>query len=81
MWGTITDDETARQRADMATLFYIAMGGCFGVDVPFAPHVGFRVSADLLGTWTPVTIAIADRTTWTASGVVNGFGAGLYVFN
>ena len=79
LWGSV--DNEAALRADVASPFYIATEARLGVEIPFASHIGLRVSADLLGTWTPVTIAINEYSTWTASRVVGGLEAGLYVFN
>jgi hypothetical protein len=81
LWGSVDNETTAFHQTEAASPFYMATGGRLGVEIPFARHVGLRVSADLLGTWTPVTIAIDERSAWTASRVVGGIEAGLYVFN
>jgi hypothetical protein len=72
----------AVQESDFAPPIFVA-GGRFGVEVPFAPHLGFRVSGELLGNLTPVTLPIDDRSGngWTTPLVSGGFEVGLYVFS
>jgi hypothetical protein len=81
LWGSVDNETTALHQAEAASPFYMATGARLGVEIPFARHVGLRVSGDLLGTWTPVTIALDDHSAWTASRVVGGIEAGLYIFN
>ena len=59
---------------------YAAIGGRIGVEVPFAPHVGFRGFAEVLGTVTPVNVFFDDRVAWSTASSTESFGAGLYVF-
>ena len=56
---------------------YAATGPRFGVEVPFAPHLRFRVFGEILGILTPVEIPVDERPVWTAPRVAGGIGAGL----
>lgn len=60
--------------------FYAAIGGRIGIEVPFAAHLGFRVSGEVLGTLTRVQLPINKRPAWTAPLASASVGAGLYVF-
>ena len=57
-----------------------AVGGRVGVELPFAPYLGFRGFGDVLGTLTPVTALIDARPAWTTPRVSGGVGAGLFVY-
>ena len=59
---------------------YSAVGGRLGVEVPFAPHLRFRISGEILGTVTPIEIPVAKRPGWTTPTASGGFGAGLVFF-
>ena len=59
---------------------YSAAGGRLGVEVLFAPHLGFRVSGEILGTLTPIAIPIAERPGWMTPPASGGFGTGLFFF-
>ena len=59
---------------------YSAVGGRLGVEVPFAPHLGFRISGEILGTVTPKVIRVDEQPGWTTPTASGGFGAGLYLF-
>jgi hypothetical protein len=59
---------------------YSAAGGRLGVEVPFAPHLGFRVSGEILGTLTPIAIPIAERPGWATPHAEGDFEAGLILF-
>jgi hypothetical protein len=59
---------------------YSAVGGRLGVEVPFAPRLGFRISGEILGTVTPIEIPLAERPGWSTPTASGGFGAGLYLF-
>jgi hypothetical protein len=59
---------------------YSAVGGRLGVEVPFAPHLGFRISGEILGTVTPIEIPVSERPGWSTPTASGGFGAGLYLF-
>jgi hypothetical protein len=59
---------------------HAAMGGRIGIQVPFAPHVGFRGFAEVLGTITPVVAYFNNRPAWSTASSTESFGAGLYVF-
>jgi hypothetical protein len=63
----------------MGTVFYAAAGGRAGIEVPFAPHVGFRGFGEILGTLTPRTFLVNERPAWTTPPVSGGFGAGIFV--
>ncbi len=54
-------------------------GGRLGADVPLTSNFGIRVSAELLGTITPITIPVNDRDTWTTPRVSGGIEVGLYI--
>ena len=56
---------------------YAATGTRLGVEVPFAPHLRFRVFGEVLGILTPVEIPVDERPVWTAPRVAGGVGAGL----
>ena len=73
------DARFALQGTDFAPPIVVS-GGRLGVEVPFLPHLGFRVSGELLGNLMPVTIPIDERSGWTTPRVLGGFEAGLYVF-
>jgi hypothetical protein len=60
--------------------FYAAIGGRIGVEVPFATHLGFRVSGEVLGTLTPIIARISDMPVYKTSTSSGSVGAGLYVF-
>ena len=62
------------------TRVYAAMGGRAGVEVPFAPHLGFRVSGEVLGTASPVNFSVNDRPGWMTPSVSGDVGAGLYLY-
>ena len=59
---------------------YAAIGGRIGIEAPFAPHVGFRGFAEILGTITPVVAYFNNRPVWSTASSTESFGAGLYVF-
>jgi hypothetical protein len=59
---------------------YSAMGPRLGVEVPFASHLGFRISGEILGTVKPIVLPVDKRPGWTTPEVSGGFGAGLYLF-
>lgn len=59
---------------------YAAVGGRAGVEVPFAPHLGFRVSGEVLGTVHAATFSIDKKPVWEAPRASGGFEAGLYLF-
>jgi hypothetical protein len=60
---------------------YVVTGGRLGVEVPFAPHLGFRGYGEVLGTVTPQAIPIDERPGWTTPLVSGGLGVGLYLFD
>jgi hypothetical protein len=60
---------------------YVVTGGRLGVEVPFAPHLGFRGYGEVLGTVTPQAIPIDERQGWTTPLVSGGLGVGLYLFD
>jgi hypothetical protein len=64
----------------MGTAFYAAAGARAGIEVPFAPHIGFRGFGEILGTLTPLTVRVNERPAWTTPPASGGFGAGIYVF-
>jgi hypothetical protein len=59
---------------------YSAAGGRVGVEVPFAPHLGFRVSGEVLGTLTPIAIPVSENPGWTTPHASGGVAAGLFCF-
>jgi hypothetical protein len=59
---------------------YAAIGGRIGVEVPFAPHLGFRGYGEVLGTVAPVAVPINELPGWTTPLASGSVGAGLYVF-
>jgi hypothetical protein len=59
---------------------HAAIGGRIGIEVPFAPHIGFRGFAEVLGTITPVVAYFNNRPVWSTASSTESFGAGLYVF-
>ncbi|MFS8069537.1 MAG: hypothetical protein ACMG6S_24495 [Byssovorax sp.] len=59
---------------------YAAIGGRIGIEVPFAPHIGFRGFAEVLGTVANVDVRLNGRPLWSTAGSTQSLGAGLYVF-
>jgi hypothetical protein len=56
------------------------VGGRAGIEVPFAPHLGFRVSGEVLGTVHPVTFSIDERPAWTTPRASGDVEVGLFLF-
>ncbi len=77
--GQIRGFDSAALPSSIARV-YAAMGGRAGVEVPFAPHLGFRVSGEVLGTASPVNFSINDRPGWMTPSVSGDVGAGLYLY-
>jgi hypothetical protein len=59
---------------------YVATGGRLGVEVPFAPRLGFRGFGEVVGTLTSAAVLIDKRPGWTTPRTSGGIGAGLYLF-
>jgi hypothetical protein len=59
---------------------YVSAGARVGVEVPFAPHLGFRVSGEVLGTVQPIVIPVSQRPGWTTPSASGGLEAGLFLF-
>lgn len=59
---------------------YFALGGRLGVEVPFAPHVGFRGFGEALSALTFATTYINRIPVYTSPRPHASVGAGLYVF-
>ncbi|MEO7329028.1 MAG: hypothetical protein ABI193_10645 [Minicystis sp.] len=62
---------------------YVAMGGRFGVEVrlaPITPHLGLRLSGDVLGNVQGVGFAIGDRARWQQTRVAGDVGLGVIAF-
>ena len=60
---------------------HIVTGGRLGVELPFAPHLGFRGYGEVLANVTPQAIPIDERPGWTTPPASGGFGVGLYLFD
>ncbi len=76
-WG---GGENVALQAQEFTPNYAAIGGRLGVEVPFAPHFGFRVFGELLGNLTSAAVLINERPGWTTPPTSGGVAAGLYFF-
>lgn len=76
--GQIQGFDSAALPSSVARV-YAAMGGRAGVEVPFAPHLGFRVSGEVLGTASPVSFSVNDKPGWMTPSVSGNVGAGLYL--
>jgi hypothetical protein len=59
--------------------YYVA-GGRLGVEVPFASHLGIRVSGEVLGSFTTIVVPFNDQPGWTTPRASGSVGAGLYFF-
>lgn len=60
---------------------YVVTGGRLGVDLPFAPHLGFRGYGGVLANVTPQAIPIDERPGWITPPASGGLGVGLYLFD
>ena len=65
--------------AQDASYYYVA-GGRLGVEVPFASHLGVRVSGEVLGSFTTIVVPFNDQPGWTTPRASGSVGAGLYFF-
>ncbi len=59
---------------------YAAAGARLGVELPVAPHLAVRVSGELLGTVSALTLRVDSRTVWVTPPYSGGLGAGLVTF-
>ena len=62
---------------------YLGMGARFGAELrlmPITPHLGLRLSADVLGNVTRSTFLIDDRAVWTTPRLAGGVGLGVFAF-
>ncbi len=84
--GKFANEDARLAVQDISSLSIIFVsGGRLGFEGPslkgpFLTRFGFRVSGELVGNVTPITIPLDERAGWTTPDVVGGVEVGLYIF-